>query len=47
MYHLENHIHKFNHIPFPDYAVLTNNRKEDELLNSYFLTIFSAKENSI
>lgn len=25
----------------------TNNKKEDELLSSYFVTIFSAKENNI
>lgn len=47
MCHLGNHLHKFNYIPFPDYATLTNNKKEDELPNSYFVTIFIGKENNI
>lgn len=45
--YLGNCVHKFNHIPFPDYAMSTDNRKENELLNSYLVTIFSAKENNI
>lgn len=43
MYHLRNQIYKFNYIPSSDYAIGTNDRKEDESFNLY--NLFSLSKN--